>query len=131
MVAIVKNMAATGVVITIVTDSIAFPVSAGIAASAGQARIARVIRSYKIGRLDYEAPEGLLHGSSNGLAGDLPKSPEGELESQPSQWVIETLASSVYAGVFQCRVSRGRVFNFLATVSNWAWLTAERSAPLG
>jgi hypothetical protein len=56
---------------------------------------------------------------------------ESESKSQPSQWVIETLAPSVYAGVFQCRVSRGRVFSFLATVSNWAWLTAERSAPLG
>jgi hypothetical protein len=25
----------------------------------------------------------------------------------------------------------GRVFNFLATTSSWAWLTAERSIPLG
>ena len=29
------------------------------------------------------------------------------------------------------QVYRGRVFNFLATVSNWAWLTPERSIPLG
>jgi len=35
-----------------------------------------------------------------------------------SQWVTETLDPNIYAGVFQCRVSRGRVFNFLATVSN-------------
>jgi hypothetical protein len=49
----------------------------------------------------------------------------------PAQWIIETLAPSIYAGVFQFRVSRGRVFNFLATVSNWAWLTLARSAPLG
>jgi hypothetical protein len=48
-----------------------------------------------------------------------------------AQWIIETLVPSMYAGVFQCRVSRGRVFNFLATVSSWAWLTPERSAPLG
>ena len=40
--------------------------------------------------------------------------------SLPSQLVIETLEPSIYAGVFQCRVSRGRVFNFLATVSSWA-----------
>ena len=47
------------------------------------------------------------------------------------QWVIETLVPSICAGVFQCSVSRGRVFNFLATTSSWAWLTAERFIPLG
>ena len=34
------------------------------------------------------------------------------------QWVVETLESRIYAGVFQSRVSRGRVFNFLATTSS-------------
>src|ERR1039457_508303 len=53
------------------------------------------------------------------------------ISNMPAQWIIETLVPSIYAGVFQCRVSRGRVFNFLATVSSWAWLTPERSAPLG
>jgi len=48
-----------------------------------------------------------------------------------AQWVIETVLPKVYAGVFQRKVSRGRVFNFLATVSNCAWLTPERSKPLG
>jgi tetratricopeptide (TPR) repeat protein len=37
-----------------------------------------------------------------------------------SQWVVETLVPSIYAGVIHCRVSLGRVFSFLATVSNWA-----------
>jgi hypothetical protein len=48
-----------------------------------------------------------------------------------SQWIIETLVPRICAGVFQCRVSRGRVFNFLATASSWTWLTSERSIPFG
>src|SRR5258706_15206590 len=32
------------------------------------------------------------------------------------QWVNETIASRIYAGVFQSKVSRGRGFSFLATV---------------
>jgi hypothetical protein len=47
------------------------------------------------------------------------------------QPVIETLDSRIYAGVFHFRASRGRVFSFLATVSNRAWLTVDRSFPLG
>jgi hypothetical protein len=69
--------------------------------------------------------------SSAGLFVLLHSPGTGDPKAWRSQWVIETLALSVYAGVFQCRVSRGRAFNFLATVSNWAWLTAERSTPLG
>jgi hypothetical protein len=58
------------------------------------------------------------------------ENPFGPKVSRP-QWVSETLVSRIYAGVFQFRVSRGRVFNFLATVSSWVWLTAERSIPFG
>jgi len=52
---IVMNMAVTGVVITIVTDSIAFPVTVGTVASAGSPVFARV---KKIGRLGSKPPEG-------------------------------------------------------------------------
>jgi hypothetical protein len=34
------------------------------------------------------------------------------------QWVVETLVSRTYAGVFQARVSRGLEFSFLATTSS-------------
>lgn len=61
----------------------------------------------------------------------LAKRPIALAKSELSQWVVETLEPNIYAGVFQCRVSLGRVFNFLATVSSWAWLTSERFAPLG
>src|SRR6185312_459209 len=47
------------------------------------------------------------------------------------QWVVETLVSRIYAGVFHSRVSRGRVFNFLATFFFKDSLTPERSIPLG
>jgi len=35
-----------------------------------------------------------------------------------SQWIVETQLPSISAGVFHCSVSRGRVFNFLATRSS-------------
>jgi len=34
------------------------------------------------------------------------------------QWIVETLESRMSAGVFHCKVFRGRVFNFLATASS-------------
>jgi hypothetical protein len=69
----------------------------------------QICSSRKVSLLRLAGPFVLLHSPG-----------DGESEAQRSQWVIETLASSVYAGVFHCRVCRGRAFNFLATVSNWA-----------
>src|SRR5208283_3572339 len=54
------------------------------------------------------------------VGSELPRTPSPQTYLS-AQWVIETLVLSICAGVFQCRVSLGRVFNFLATVSNWAW----------
>ena len=70
-------------------------------------------------------------GSSNlsGRANNSQVIPGGQVTS--AQWVIEILEPSMCAGVFQCSVSRGRVVSFLATVSNWACVTAARSTPLG
>jgi hypothetical protein len=51
---IVMSVAATGAVITIVTDSIAFPVSVGTAASLSPSRFRK---SHKVGRLDDEPSE--------------------------------------------------------------------------
>jgi hypothetical protein len=48
-----------------------------------------------------------------------------------SQPVDATAAESTSAGVRQSRVSRGRVFSFLATTSSWRWVTPLRSSPFG
>jgi hypothetical protein len=44
-----------------------------------------------------------------------------------AQRTFETPVPSIYAGDISRRVSRGRAFNFLATVYYRAWLTPERS----
>jgi hypothetical protein len=44
-----------------------------------------------------------------------------------AQGTFETPVPSIYAGDFSCRVSRGLIVNFLATVCHWASLTPERS----